>query len=59
MCVALCGYDGEHEMPADWNCVAWEAAGGYSGQGDSRGRLNRLRERIWFSPHCVRQATLF
>lgn len=45
--IALCGYEGEHEMPADWTCVAWEAAGGYGSKANAR------RERIWFSPHCL------
>jgi hypothetical protein len=53
--IALCGYDGEHAMPG-WTEYAWKAAGGYSGlsrTGKSRGRSNRYRERIWFSPHCL------
>ncbi len=59
--IALCGYDGEHEMPESWECVAWKAHGGYGNQGTGRGRENAARERIWFSPHCLsgRQRTLF
>lgn len=49
--IALCGYAGEHEMPADWQCVKWKAHGGYSRS--ARGVANRSRERIWFSPHCL------
>lgn len=52
--IALCGYDGEHEMPDDWKCVAWKAHGGYSRT--ERGKSNRERERIWFSPHCLAPA---
>lgn len=52
--IALCGYEGEHEMPASWECVAWKAAGGYGSQSDGRGRENSNRERIWFSPACIR-----
>lgn len=48
--IALCGYEGEHEMPSSWRCVAWKAQGGYGNQG---GNTNRTRERIWFSPHCL------
>lgn len=45
--IALCGYEGEHDLP-DWDCYAWKAHGGYgSGNG------NPERERIWFSPHCL------
>jgi hypothetical protein len=51
--IALCGYDGEHAMPASWQCVAWRAHGGTS-KND-----NHTRERIWFSPHCLNPATLF
>jgi len=43
--IALCGYEGEHPMPAEWECVAWKAAGGYaSAAGNSD---NSKRERIW------------
>lgn len=49
--LALCGYEGEHEMPADWDCVAWSTGGGYSNQ--SVGNENKHRERIWFSPGCL------
>jgi len=58
--IALCGYDGEHDMPEDWACVPWKARGGYGSQGVGRGRDNATRERIWFSPHCLTmQADLF
>jgi hypothetical protein len=52
--IALCGYDTEHPMPATWACVAWKSAGGYGAQGvaGGQGRINKHRERIWFSPHC-------
>jgi DNA adenine methylase len=54
MRIALCGYDGEHDMPDTWECVAWKACGGYGSQGEARGRKNAGRERIWFSPHCLK-----
>lgn len=59
--IALCGYDGEHEMPGTWECVAWKAAGGYGSQrADGKGSENSSRERIWFSPACLRpQESLF
>jgi len=59
--IALCGYAGEHEMPADWDCVAWKAPGGYGNQAEGRGKDNAERERIWFSPGCLppRQRCLF
>ncbi len=59
--IALCGYEGEHEMPGTWECVAWKAAGGYGSQrADGKGSDNANRERIWFSPACLRpQESLF
>jgi DNA adenine methylase len=51
--VALCGYEGA-EMPASWECFAWKNRGGYGSQGDGEGRENARRERIWFSPRCVK-----
>ncbi len=61
MRIALCGYDGEHEMPERWERVDWKSRGGYGSQGDGRGRKNAARERIWFSPHCIgaNQRSLF
>ena len=61
MRIALCGYEGEHTLPASWECVPWKARGGYGSQGDGKGRDNAVRERIWFSPHCLqgRQKNLF
>jgi hypothetical protein len=51
--IALCGYEDEHDMPAAWTAVKWEAAGGYGNQ--SKGKnLNRYRETTWFSPHCLK-----
>jgi hypothetical protein len=55
--IALCGYDGEHEMPG-WTVHAWKAARGYANADNE----NRKRERIWFSPFCKPvdlQTTLF
>lgn len=53
--IALCGYEGEHAMPGEWECVPWKAHGGYSiGKNE-----NAARERIWFSPACLRIRSLF
>ena len=51
--IALCGYEGEHEMPKTWECVPW-STGGMHKLGHGRGATNRYRERIWFSPHCLK-----
>jgi len=59
--IALCGYEGQIATPGDWETYRWKARGGYGLQGTGRGRANRERETIWFSPHCLppRQRTLF
>ncbi len=49
--IALCGYEGEHTMPREWECVAWKAAGGYAASAGNT--ENSARERIWFSPACA------
>lgn len=53
--IALCGYEGDYDLPSDWDCVAWKAHGGYGSQ-NHNGNENPHRERIWFSPHCLRPA---
>ena len=55
MRIALCGYDSEHEslMPDTWSVYRWKASGGYGSQSNGRGRDNKSREVIWFSPHCL------
>jgi site-specific DNA-adenine methylase len=62
--IALCGYEGEHEMPESWTCIEWKARGGYGSQRNNRTNENSTRERVWFSPHCLaanrlRQRVLF
>lgn len=52
MRIALCGYDGEHEMPESWTVHEWSAREGYGGQAEERSH-NGKRERIWFSPACA------
>ena len=59
--IAVCGYADEgHVFPEGWEEVEWKAGGGYNNLGDGE---NRKRERIWFSPACIRnrnaQGTLF
>lgn len=57
MRICLAGYDGEHDMPADWEVVEWKARGGFGSQDDDEdgmGRVNAARERLWFSPHCIK-----
>lgn len=42
--IALCGLEGEYDMPSDWKEVPWGGPGNFS---------TASRERIWFSPHCL------
>lgn len=42
--IALCGFDGEHDMPSTWSQVAWRS---------TSSSKTRAKERIWFSPHCL------
>lgn len=64
MKIALCGYEGEgHEAleRIGWEVVAWKAQGGYANAHKTKGdgENNRHRERIWFSPGCAKEATLW
>lgn len=52
--IALCGYEGEHPMPPSWEKVSWKATGGYGLQRRDGSNQNQERERIWFSPHCLK-----
>jgi hypothetical protein len=61
MRIVLAGYAGEgHEALEDagWEVVAWKAAGGY-GNRSAKGKANAAKERLWFSPHCLRRCGLF
>ena len=52
--ICLAGYDGEHTIPETWECLSWKTQGGYGNQADATGKKNRDRERLWFSPHCLK-----
>jgi DNA adenine methylase len=57
--IALCGLEGEHEMPSSWSVFAWSSQGASNKKG-TRNSDSRHRERIWFSPHCkTGQGNLF
>lgn len=58
--IAYCGYEDGFKWPSDWVVYAWKAHGGYSNNGSNQ--KNRERERIWFSPAClkaIKQRTIF
>lgn len=71
--IALCGLEGEYPeiertigKAGGWSVLAWTSNGGYGnrkgGASGKGGNVNRHRERVWFSPHCLRlerEADLF
>lgn len=60
--IAICGYGGEHNELEDlgWDVFEWRAAGGYENQAKKKRDVeNRTKERVWFSPHCITEKTLF
>jgi DNA adenine methylase len=46
--IALCGWEGEHDMPSTWTKIAWRS---------TSSSKTRAKERIWFSPHCLQAVT--
>lgn len=42
--IALCGLEGEYDIPDTWEVIAWEPYGNFK---------TTDRERIWFSPSCI------
>lgn len=55
--IVIAGYADEHPslIDAGWRMKQWKAQGGYAnlGKGKSNGKVNRHREALFFSPHCV------
>lgn len=56
--IALCGFEGEgHESLVDlgWTEEEWFSKGFLTGgMGNIGGKTQAARDRIWFSPHCLR-----
>jgi DNA adenine methylase len=55
--IVIAGYLEEYQrlQDAGWRIRQWKANGGYAntnGANDTRGRRNRFRECLFFSPHC-------
>lgn len=62
--IAVCGYGDEHSALEEhgWVPYRWSAGAGYGNTSDdecSTNKVNRHRETVWFSPHCIRQLSLF
>jgi len=53
--IALSGYEGTFAPPARWTVYEWKASGGMAalGKSETRGKTNRFKERVWFSPACL------
>ena len=58
MRIVLCGYDSEHRWLLDrgWRAHTWEAHGGYANRSDKQGKINKGREVLYLSPHCLQPA---
>jgi DNA adenine methylase len=56
MRIVLAGYFEEHEslLESGWSVHKWKAQGGYGHQGNGQGKINRHKEALFFSPHCLR-----
>jgi len=52
--ICLCGYAGTWAPPEGWEEVPWKAHGGYGSQSKGEKNENARRERLWFSPGCLR-----
>jgi len=52
--IALCGYADTWTPPSGWEEIAWKSKGGYGGQSKTKENVNSTRERIWFSPGCLK-----
>lgn len=52
--IVLAGYYEEHEslLSDGWRAERWKANGGYGNQATTENR-NRMREALFFSPHCL------
>jgi hypothetical protein len=56
MRICAASYEGEgYEVLLDlgWDCFEWKASGGYANR-SGKPNENASRERLWFSPHCMR-----
>ena len=54
--IVLAGYS-EHDALAShgWRKQKWVTNGGFAntGRSDSQGKINKTKETLWFSPHCL------
>lgn len=56
--ICIAGYEEHDELARHgWTSHRWSTDGGYGNRWNGKGKENRHRERLWFSPHCVRRGT--
>jgi len=53
MRICFAGYEGMFDPPNNWETVCWKARGGMK-NGGSYVNANKTRERLWFSPNCLK-----
>ena len=58
--IALCGYTGYYDEleSLGWTPYYWSSNGGYGNRGQGKGRVNKNREVVWFSPHCLKPVSV-
>lgn len=47
--IIICGYEGTYNFPSNWNSYSWQTGGGMSALGNSQGKINKYKEKIWFN----------
>ncbi len=52
MRIALCGHEGDYDLPRGWTTRNWVARKGYQVTDANGGHSGHL-ERVHFSPHCL------
>jgi hypothetical protein len=56
--IVVAGYNSEYSKLKDdgWRVESWSTQGGYAnlGKGETRGKENRHREILLYSPHCLK-----
>ena len=55
--IVLAGYEEYQSLLSEgWTSHKWKAGSGYSSLGNNpQGKSNRMRETLYFSPHCLTQ----
>ena len=63
--IVIAGYYDEHAslLKLGWRVKTWSAKGGYANMAkagsNAKGKINRHKEALFFSPHCVDQHGMF